>query len=233
MDNSFWVNYGEYIVGIPALIIGTAVTIWIFIRQKNIKKLEYRIIANESLLSYHKDLEKDLVILFKDKKIDNLAFLLLEFENTGNISIIKSDFDSNLDIKFKNYTAIFGIELINIYPKNIDLNTIREIDSFSIEPYLINPKDKFSVKILYDNKSFDYEINARIAGVKEITKASESKDFSLNSFLVVLFITIASLGVIFTITKGLNFLIENLCAFIIGIILIILIQLPRIFKTKN
>lgn len=170
-SNTFWTS--SNILTIIGIIVGAIIALWIFFKQKNRKRLEYKVIANESLLSYHKDVEKDLVILFQDKRIDNLALLILEFKNTGNIPVLKSDFESPLGINFKTPTRVFGTEVINAYPKNLDAFAIIELGGISISPCLINPKDKFSVKIIYDVKKVDYEIDARIAGIQNIEQTKQ------------------------------------------------------------
>lgn len=86
-SSSFWST--SNIIGIPGLVlaaIAIPVSLWIYFKQKNKKRLEYKVIANERLLSYHKDLEKELEITFKGERINNLLLLNLKFINSGNCS---------------------------------------------------------------------------------------------------------------------------------------------------
>jgi hypothetical protein len=173
--DSFWTTYSDYIVGIPALFISTAVAVWVFIKQKNVKRLEYKILANESLISYSKKIEDELVVTFGGKKVKNLLLLNLEIINSGNTPILKSDFDSNVRISFPDVNAILSIKAEPIDPNYQYPEIFIEVDSkkgrhIEVLPLLMNPMDSFSIKFLIDTdaKEVHFDIASRIVGIKSI-----------------------------------------------------------------
>ncbi|MFN7115358.1 MAG: hypothetical protein ACK4TA_01080 [Saprospiraceae bacterium] len=205
--DSFWTQYSDYIVGIPAIVVSTAVAVWLFFKQKDIKRLSYIIRANENLLSYKKDLKKDLIILYKNQEIDNLFLLEIEFENMGNTPILKTDFDSNLKIIFRKTTSILSSEIGESFPKKLEISIKQLENQIEILPLLINPGDRFSLKFLLNENLRDvfFDIESRIAGVNKINITPQQKS-PTNALLLSLsgiFIVISPLiFIVYSIIKG-------------------------------
>lgn len=165
--DSFWTTYSNYIIGIPTAILAI-LAVWISLRQWKKKRLEYSVIANESLLSYHDYLREELIIFFKNKKIKNLTLLHIEFENAGNEEILESDFYSQIIIYLGEQDMIIKVEIDD----NMNLGVKAEVmqNTIHIDPLLLNPKDKFSLKILIDKeeKNMEFYTDCRIAGVEKV-----------------------------------------------------------------
>lgn len=91
-------EYAEYIVGIPSTIIATVISIWIFRRQHNNKKLKYIILANEEILNYNHEIADKIKIEYEGKEISKLSMLKIAIWNKGSSPIPKSDFETNISI---------------------------------------------------------------------------------------------------------------------------------------
>lgn len=170
--DSFWLQYSDYIVGIPAIVLAI-VAIWISLKQSRSKKLTYKIITKENLLSYSKEAQGKIEIFFDKNKIDALSLLVIEIQNAGSLPILKSDFDENLKIDFS--STILNNEVIQKEPKSLDIKTEVNENKSIIEffPFLFNPKDKFLIKFLLNTENPNFSLDCRIIGLKKIEDANK------------------------------------------------------------
>ncbi len=188
--DSFWTQYDSYILFVPTAIL-SIVAIWYTRKQLQKKRLEYKIVANENLLSYSQDLEKDLIITYKNNKVNNLVLFSILIQNTGNIPILRGDFDSDIKIQFVSINSIISAELTGDGLSNFDLVIDPKFKTLSIPPLLINPRDKIIMKVLIDSNSEMpfFVIESRIAGISKIKKEEYSKRLnSLSIGLIISFI---------------------------------------------
>ncbi len=195
-----WKEYSDYIVGIPAVIIGALVAIWIYKRQSQKKKLSYIILANEEILKYSTDIKDKIEVKYEGKIVDKLFLTVIRITNNGNVPILKNDFEGNIYIDFGEEANPISAEISNKMPINIDVKLERVNSKIEITPCLLNPNDHFNVKILSDEIIGKPLIYSRIAGVNEITETqieTSTKEYlAFTSVLTLLFLIMISYGLI-------------------------------------
>jgi len=183
---SFFKDYAEYIVGIPAFIISTFVAYWIYKKQVNRKELSYSIKNAIQIIDIKSTFKNRFEILFDNKKVDDLSLLIVEFINSGNQTIKKNDFEGNIKLELQQSINqniyVLSSDITEKIPENISNNLSGAETSYEITPCLLNPKDRFKVQFLVD---FEYpndisvDVKARIAGIKEL-KTIKDRDSTIN-----------------------------------------------------
>jgi hypothetical protein len=144
--------------------------IYFFIQKKK-KIIGYKIISNFPLFSIHdkKMADDKLSIRYDGKDISNLHICTIEVSNKGNMSIESKDFEEPLKVSFGDQSNLINTEIIKTAPSEFKPKLKVDNDSFELAPCLLNPGDRFLVKIILQN--FDlkkFKISARISGVKNI-----------------------------------------------------------------
>ena len=240
MDSSSFWNVNITLLGLILTAIGIVIAIvipfWIYLKQKNIKRLEYKVLANESLLSYHKDLENNLKIIYLGQEIKTLSLLNLEFINTGNVPIQRSDFDQNIRISSPLCSSVISAVADCISPNYQDpiiSGPVEQTNYIEIHPLLINQNDHFTIKFLIDTntKNINYDIDSRIIGIKKIEKFKERINYFLIITPLVLFSLIISVYYEFVDDKEWSLLIffyKFIFFFLIGVFLLLIFQFPKI-----
>lgn len=155
--------------------------IYFFIQRKK-KLIGYKIISNFPLFSIHdKTITNDkLSIRYDGKDINNLHICTIEISNKGNLSIESKDFEEPLRVSFGNQSNLINAEIIRTTPSELKPNLKVDNANFELAPCLLNPGDRFLVKIILQNFDLNkFKISARISGVKtikqEITLFNEPK----------------------------------------------------------
>jgi hypothetical protein len=184
----------------PAVVVGIAaivVAIILFTVQRRKKALSYEIVSETSLLRTHEELEGRLQILFDSKPIRDAYLMLIKLANAGNLPIMPADFERPLSIDLGEKANVLTVDVLKKDPENLAPRTKIDNHVIVIEPLLLNGGDSFTLKtIVSQYSSGKIEINGRIAGVRGIRGASESRwPFAFMSIGVLLFIL--GLGITF------------------------------------
>lgn len=197
----FLKEWGDYIATFFGTIVAAYVAIRLSRQQTKDKKLAYKVITSEDILSYSQDIQDNLEINYNNQRVDNLSLFIVSIINIGGIPIEKSDFEDRIYLEFDSNDAIVDAEVTNCKPKNLNIQIQEYQNSIGIEPCLINPKDKFDLKILLKNEVGNYSFDVRISGISEIEelKAEESESMSLNWMIYILLFFILLMIVLFII----------------------------------
>lgn len=164
MDNSFWVNYGEYIVGIPAIIISTVVAVWIYLKQIQKRKFIYKILSYDRRI-YNYKLQNEIEEYKKENNLQYASAIIVKIENKGDHAIRKSHFERNIIVSFSKKTKILFVEIIKKEPIDINIEFSIKENELEIFPFLFNPRDKFYLKILIDSIYESPVFSSRIIGL--------------------------------------------------------------------
>ena len=176
LRDSIW-QFGGFVLALVAI----GVSIFIYLKSRHRKELSYEIISNTSLVSI--DDSDDVVtgrieILFEGHSVENVNLAITRLVNSGNVPIVKDDYDSPIKFEFGVEAEIFSVKVIQSKPENlmptmfvhyasphIKLKSLK--GPIEIEPLLLNSKDEFTFKVLGSNIG-KISAGGRIVGVKEI-----------------------------------------------------------------
>lgn len=195
------INFSDYIVLIPSVILGGIVAYWIYLKQKVNKLLSYEVISSNNVIQIDTSYKDSIRVFFEEKEIDNLWIKIIKFENRGNVPIEKKDFHDPITIILDSQCKIIAADIIDVFPKNINLELIKSTNRVELEPTLLNSKDRFSLQIMYSGNDSEIEVVSRISGIKnmlEYSKRTENNNTLI--FLPNYFFTILTL--IFTLGLG-------------------------------
>jgi hypothetical protein len=207
-----------------------------FVRRKNRKQLSFTILSNTSLVSIDDKLKGDVSVRFKDEEVSDLKLIVFSVKNTGNIPIVRADYEKELKVGMPYSTQVLSGEAFNIYPLSLSVPYKEIIDTennehyYSFEPILLNPGDQFSFKFLAANFSGSIQASVRVVGLSDIKNSNNSyyittevyaiKGFTLGLILLLgIFLFIAAPFVIWAESLG-NFFSKG--TFLIGQIILLL-----------
>jgi hypothetical protein len=193
-------EWGTYIVGIMTIAISIWVSIYIFIKQKKSKKLGFITMLNYNMFNIKEIVKEKISITYAGEKAEYLRLIILKIVNNGDLPIIKTDFENEIQIIFNKNSKLIDAEIIQKSPENIDLNFKIKSDKILIEPCLINPKDFFIIRAILNSAEDNFFVNSRIAGI-EMIKEIVVKDSKINRSNIYLYYII-SIG---SIIEGLLF----------------------------
>lgn len=152
----------EVIFGAVTIIV----TIIIYLRQRKQKKITYEAILRSDLVNVEDEVISKIQILYDKKSIDNIFLFIVKIINSGTVPIVRSDFETPINIEFAEKGKVLEADVINVSPKNLAVDIKNSKSGVSIQPLLLNPGDSITVKILLTNYT-DAVISGRIAGVRE------------------------------------------------------------------
>jgi hypothetical protein len=157
-------------VGVILVIITIIVSVVIYLLQKNRKSLTYEILSETALLSVAKEVEDKIQILFEGNTVKRVHIILVQISNTGNSSILPSDFLKELTISFNNSAKILSTEISDKNRQSIDTEvSISDTQSqLIIASSLWNSGDAITIKSLVSDFNKDIQVSARIVGIQDI-----------------------------------------------------------------
>lgn len=161
-------EYSDYIIGIPSFITATLLTIYIFLKQKQKKSLACSIDSYYDIIS--NDIKNTgLQVFYNHIEYKEVCMLIFGISNDGDIPIEKINFEKPIDLVFNENSIILDYRIEQKQPESIIIIPTVKDNILSIEPFLLNSKEEFKLKILIsNNKSFN--LDYRISGISKINK---------------------------------------------------------------
>lgn len=168
-------NYFTIILSVIAVII----PIITYFTQRKKKQMVYRVKSFVSLIKVKDIISSELKIKYKEKIVNSLQLIQIEFINIGNESITEKAFKKPIILTFGETSEVFTLEITSTVPKSLDVNArIIENNRITIEPLLLNKGERFSIKILV-SKVEKFEIESRFEGMPEISEINVKKNLIL------------------------------------------------------
>ncbi|HSZ33221.1 MAG TPA: hypothetical protein VK772_07915 [Puia sp.] len=175
-------------------IIAIIVTIVVASYQSKRKRLLYKIVVDQKVLSSEDVKAGKVKIKYLEKEVDEIAVFILFLRNFGNIPISKNDFESPINFDFSQDCDVLSVEIIQKMPQELTpILTINKSHSVSISPLLLNPGDFFYLKFLTSKLDNGLKVTSRIKGVKQIERRSGDGGFSKANSVLMIIIYIAGL----------------------------------------
>lgn len=165
-------------VGVAVAIIIAFGLAW---RGRRNKRLVYSLRSVE-LLSVDPTIRSDVQILYRSHPVQEVKLLEFSFENTGNVPILKGDFDRHISIAFGETARVLSVVIVGKRPAEIDvesafteppLNPHADYGptAVSLTAMLLNPADSFQLQCLVTGAKVPH-VTGRIAGIGRIKQVS-------------------------------------------------------------
>jgi hypothetical protein len=185
-------------VGAIISVIAIFVSYVFFKRQGKQKRISYEVISNTALVNVKDDVKSKMQIFFEKKPVIDIHLIIVKIINSGNEPIVKSDYETPINIEFDDKSETLEAEVIKVSPDDLKVEIENTKETVSIKPLLLNPGDSVMIKTFLTNFRGQLKVSGRIAGVKEITqlgsKNSSSASFHRDIFFVYAISIIGSLG---------------------------------------
>ncbi|ABX04006.1 hypothetical protein Haur_1361 [Herpetosiphon aurantiacus DSM 785] len=155
--------------------------------DKDVKSLSYAIISSSQIVSINEEAKEKIQITFDGTPVEDVRLILLEITNDGDIPIIKSDYEMPITIEIDNQEQILSANIVDVSPENLTIPLSVTNKRITLDPVLLNPEDKITIKILINNQS-NINISSRIIGINNIKDTTIPKK-SISSVVFLIFIT--------------------------------------------
>jgi hypothetical protein len=176
---------------LAAVAIG--VSVYLTRRYRSRKRLSYRISVTE-LVSVHGDAKDKIEIQYEGETVENVHLVEVGLRNAGNVPITGPDFEVPISIGLGEGSEILSAEISNADPTELSpaLEVSKEtrpsgaapsristgdesVTKVRLEAALMNPGDRFTVKVLVSDFAGDPDLDYRIVGVKSLTDDADPK----------------------------------------------------------
>lgn len=189
LADPFW----QFFIGAFIAIVTIAISIVIYFKQRNRKKLSYEILSCTDILSTEENIEDDVQLSYKGKIVEDVKLLVLRIFNSGNLPVVSVDYEKPISIEFGKDTGVLTAEVIKKDPDNVQSTVGIEDHVITLYPALLNPGDSITIKMLVTKYEKELQVNSRIIGVNRIEMLHESPIFAMS--LVVTFVALLIWGV--------------------------------------
>lgn len=173
-------------IGAAIALVALVVAVIAIKLQLTKKSLSYSILSS-SLVFYvfSQEHRPRLRILYDDKEVQDLRTVDLVVQNDGNIPILQSDFSSPITVSIPEGMKVLGVSVTKVAPKSLKINAVQNETEVVVEPTLLNPKDRFSIRFIVESQECrSLSLSARIVGVHEIIRKPYSDNYMIrNVFL--------------------------------------------------
>ena len=214
-----FLSKNSWALSVPISILVAAITWTINIRNRARKGLSWWSETVQAL-SYSEALKADLVVTFKERRIESLWLSKIKVENTGNVELVESDFIRPLTFQVGEANILsVGFENKNDVSSSIAISC-DESSQALLHIVLLNPRERFEFTILTDN-SPQISADARVKGISNIQLTRETRIWPSWRLYTALAVSILSWYFVFDSTWRINVIgIVNPILFLITMILL-------------
>jgi hypothetical protein len=165
-------------IGVIVAIIATGVSILLYLKSRNIKRLAYEVISNTPIISIKDEVKGDVQVLFKGKPIKDARLVVLRLWNNGNASISSSDYEDPIEFDFGGTAEILDASILGTVPEGLKdkISLQVNVGSISLSNHLLNKSDSINLKVLLTNYTEELKVRGHINGVKQIDKLISSRE---------------------------------------------------------
>ena len=142
----------QFLIGASIAIIAIVVSVILYFKQLNRKRLSYEILSDTSLLTTDEETKNEIRLTYKNEPIEKVRLIVLRIFNSGNVPVESEDYEEPISIRLGD-ARVLSAEVIKKSPKNLKSTLIIEKGVVTLYPTLLNPADSLKIKILVS----DYE----------------------------------------------------------------------------
>ncbi|MFW5836903.1 MAG: hypothetical protein ACOCVM_02770 [Desulfovibrionaceae bacterium] len=181
----------------PALIIAAVIIIAMamagMISSSNLpgKGLQFKKVDKMPVAAMDGQPGPSLTLSVDGKPLEDPYLTTLVLRNTGNIPIIKDDYDAPVGIEIQNDATIVQSRF-QLHPEDMNTKVSHSDKALTITPSLMNPGDLVVIQVLTEGGEPEFEIEGRIEGISKIYTEEGwgqrrwSQDIGLGYFVFIL-----------------------------------------------
>ena len=174
-----------YFLSLACLFFGISVYLAFSFRKK--KSLAYEIITSSSLISVKKEIESEVNITFRGKKVEDVHLLQVKIINNGNDHVKEEDFKKPITFVFNPEVEIMDMSVKESSSESIQITLkLKDQNAVEILPNLLNKKDWFIVNFLL-NKYVKFDLSLHVVDMEDIRVIRDPRRAPL-IFLATLFV---------------------------------------------
>lgn len=162
--------FKENHLALLAMVAGGGLTLYQVKKSRPKKSISYEIKSKTKLFTINDKSAGKLEILFDGKPVRDAHVLMLSIMNTGDEPIRPSDYEEALEVNFPSDVTILSVAVIVSNAKNLGVDYELSKHAVKLAKILLNQRESIELKLILDNSSHDPCVNARIAGITEITE---------------------------------------------------------------
>jgi len=151
LNSPAWQHPLWQVTGVVAAILAVIATYHTFNQSQEIKQVEVVKLADTSLIEIEEEVVQDISISYKDHPISNLSLFQVKLENSGNQAIVKDDYEQPIKFMFPPESEILEASILDRRPYNIGVGIQVEQNVATLTPALLNPGDRFIIRLLVAN----------------------------------------------------------------------------------
>jgi hypothetical protein len=165
-----WAVIGA-LTGVMAILVAIGL-FWLQARRQR-KSLGYEV-TDRALVQVGPEARGKVQIQYEGVEVTNVHFLQVVLRNTGNIPILREDFEREILLSLSDSIELLPSTLTAVgTPEEIEPVATLSDTTIRIEPALLNPDDRITIGILtsggFASRS-DIDVEMRIAGIPEIVR---------------------------------------------------------------
>lgn len=147
------------------------VSIGVYRKQRTRKGLSKEILRR-SLVSVHAEAGDRISISYEGQPVRQVHLIEVALENTGNVPILAEDFKRPLEVTFGAGSPM-TVEVAEKNPPNLEPAISTDGSAVRLEPLLLNPGDRMTIRALVRDFRGSVQVEHRIVGIAEITEAAK------------------------------------------------------------
>lgn len=165
-------------IGAFLSVAAIALSVLIYRWQRQRRALTYQVKSAYALLKTAEELNGRLSVQVDGAPVRNIDVMFLEVQNSGNHPIARGDFDIPVSVNFEPPARIISAVIHTEEPSNLGVVLKVEERTVTMQPLLLNPGDRFTMKFLVSSDSGTFAVHGRVIGVKAIGRSKERDPYS-------------------------------------------------------
>jgi hypothetical protein len=157
-------------VGVIVGVLAIAVAIFIAVRSRAKKSLDYQI-SQTSVASVSAEASDQIEILYAGQPARHVHLIEIMIENTGTLAITADDFERPLGITFGDGALPLTAGIARTIPKDLTPSVTITNEELVLDPLLLNRHDSVTLKTLVRDFEGPVSLHARIANIPHLTDA--------------------------------------------------------------
>jgi len=156
-----------FLITLLTIFVGLITSSWLIHQKLSIsKELSWNVISDIHVLSINKELTH---ILLDKYPLPDAHLLILKLSNSGNLPILREDFEDAIQFNFGNEIKILSAEIVNTEPGELKDRVPFKVDTENafLGPLLLNSKDTITFKVLLSGRNFRIIPHAQIKGLSQ------------------------------------------------------------------
>jgi hypothetical protein len=187
----------QSIVDVSLAILGIVISLIIYFKERPINSLSYKKQTLTYPILFRKN-EEALRKAYQSSKGKKICLAVVDLFNSGNQSIIKTDYEQPIKLTFGRNSKILFSEITNRKPKNLGAKILfNDGKTVELTRFLFNPNNSLTIKTLVTNLE-DVYVSCRAPGIEQANECISKRRHYLTKNTFLLFtIFISLVGTIF------------------------------------